>query len=133
MDAAQHVRFSPLQTSLSAKILNDLGVEAADLSTAFLIDNGEVYSKSSSILRMLSYTRFPWSWMAAVLLCLVPLFLRDFGYDLFARNRGAIWKTLKKMTGIGDVSLETYGSRVIVSDEDRIPEGWGLLPREKKE
>lgn len=134
MDLHNNMRFSPLQTPLSSTILKDLDLDL-DLSTAYLIEGEKqrVYSKSSSILRMLFRMGFPFP-LLAFLLLLIPVFVRDFGYEMFARHRGAIWKTVKKLTGMGDVSLLKYRDKVILPDnDDDIPVGWGFQPKRDKE
>jgi predicted DCC family thiol-disulfide oxidoreductase YuxK len=146
-DQNDHVRFSPLQTSLAADLCREIDI-AMDLSTAVLIltendnddeDDGSGSSsdsrtriqshctKSSSILRLFSHMGFPYSSIGPVLM-LIPLVVRDFGYTLFGRNRGKIWKFVKRVTGIGDTNLDLYRHRIVGLDDDDkpIPLSWGL-------
>ena len=50
-----------------------------------VIEAGRVFLKSDAALRVASYLKWPWSWgRAAVIL---PRGLRDWAYDVIARNR----------------------------------------------
>jgi len=61
------------------------------------------------------------------ILLLIPVVLRDFGYRLFARNRGRIWKGVRRVTGMGDTNLVAYRDRIVgLEDVPEIPESWGL-------
>jgi len=97
-----------------------------DFSTAVLYDNGQVYTHSSSILRLLPCVGLPWSVLGPVLLC-IPRFVRDFGYGLFARHRGNIWRGVKRVTRMGDTDLSAHRRCIVgLEGEDEIPPSWGL-------
>lgn len=82
--------------------------------------------KSAGILGMLQHMGAPYTWIGPILLA-VPTALRNYGYDLFARNRGSIWKFVKRLTGMGDVRLYKLKDRIVgVEDFEATPEGWGL-------
>mmetsp|Transcript_9034 Transcript_9034/g.19360 ORF Transcript_9034/g.19360 Transcript_9034/m.19360 type:complete len:94 (+) Transcript_9034:497-778(+) len=67
---------------------------------------------------------FPYAVLGFILL-LIPACIRDFGYKLFAKNRGAIWKKVKKVVGMGDTMLVEYRGRVVGLEEPLDP-GWGF-------
>ena len=71
---------------------------------------------------------FPYSFLGPLLLVLVPTALRDWGYRIFARNRGTIWKGVKRVTGLGDTNLSAYRDRIVglKEQEGGIPPSWGL-------
>ena len=66
----------------------------------------------------------PYAVMGCILL-LIPVCIRDFGYKLFARHRGTIWKNVKKAMGMGDTMLVEYRDRVVGLEEPLDP-GWGF-------
>lgn len=98
-----------------------------DLSTGILIDEAGSYRDSTAILRMLLVLSFPWPWIGQLALW-VPKLIRDAAYQLFARNRGAIWRTVKKVTRMGDTKMEKYKPTVLGLEEvpEPLPEGWGF-------
>ena len=88
-DKHGHIRYAPLQSDFARELLKRLGQEQNDLSTAVLIENGELFTKTDVGIRATKYFRFPWP-MAQILL-IFPKFLRDPFYDLIARNRYKWW------------------------------------------
>jgi predicted DCC family thiol-disulfide oxidoreductase YuxK len=100
----------------------------SDVSTAVLFTDEHAYIESDSILRMLyPYLKFPYFILGFIALFLIPRLLRDFGYRLFARNRGEIWKFVKKITRMGDTAMRPYRDSVLGIDKDTaLPESWGF-------
>lgn len=122
-DTHCHLAFSPIQTELAQELCREYSMPA-DVSTAVFIDGEAAYKSSSAVLRALRHIKHPWSGVALVALG-VPPFIRDAAYGLFARNRGAIWKGVKRVTGMGDTVMtdvrhHCYGLK------DDLPEGWGF-------
>lgn len=119
------MRFCPIQTDLGQSILTAYSMPT-DVSTAVLIDEDNVaHQNSDSVLRMFQFMGIPYSWLGPVLLRLVPVPIRDFGYRLFARNRGAIWKGVKQVVGLGDTKMEKYRGRIL-GLEDPLEPSWGF-------
>ena len=50
-----------------------------------LFEGGKVFLKSDAALRVASYLKWPWSWSRAAVI--FPRSLRDWAYDVIARNR----------------------------------------------
>ena len=124
-DSADHVRFCPLQSALGQELCRDHGV-SIDLSTAVLLDGGGVHTQSAAVLRLFPWMGFPWSIVGRTGL-LVPAFIRDAAYGAFARNRGAIWKVIKRITGLGDTRMEEYRDRILgLEDEEPLDPNWGF-------
>mmetsp|Transcript_89237 Transcript_89237/g.133785 ORF Transcript_89237/g.133785 Transcript_89237/m.133785 type:complete len:105 (-) Transcript_89237:357-671(-) len=100
-----------------------------DMSTAVLVDQDGGHKNSESVLFMLAYLCSPYPWIGALILFLLPKFLLDFGYKLFAKNRGKIWIAFKKATGTGDVKMGMYRDRILGLEEPLDP-GWGFGGKE---
>lgn len=146
-DSQDRVRFSPLQTLLSQKLCAELfGAQHHQVNlftTAVLIESREedlhpvvtnyYYTHSDAILRLLLHLGFPYSVAGRLLLFAIPKFLRDYGYRVFARHRGTIWKGVQRVTGLGETSLYAHRDRIlgVVPDDDNelsssTAERWGL-------
>lgn len=97
-----------------------------DVSTAVLIDADGGHVASTSVLRMFAFMGFPYNVLGPIALLLVPVFVRDFCYMLFARNRGDIWKLFRKLTGLGETKLEMYRDRIVGLEESEMVRGWGF-------
>ena len=123
------LRFCPIQTTLGQDLLVRYNMPT-DVSTAVLLDKKKqvAYQNSDSVLRLFPYLGFPYSWLGPFLITMVPQRLRDFGYHLFARNRGQIWKGVKRITGMGDTKMTPYRSKVLGLDNMTISKqpGWGF-------
>lgn len=137
-DETDHLRFSPIQT----RVAKDLAAKydmPTDVSTAVLLDADGGHVESTSVLRMFAFMGFPYNLLGPLALFLVPAFLRDFCYRVFARNRGEIWKQFRGVTGLGETQLEVYRDRIVGLEEytgddagKELNPGWGF-ESEKKE
>jgi len=129
-DVQDQLRFCPIQTTLGQDLLTKYSMPT-DVSTAVLLDQhtDQTYKDSESVLRLFPYLGFPYSWMGPILLGTIPGFLRDFGYRMFARNRGAIWKGFKACTGIGEIRMYEHQNKIIGLPDDpkQIDPGWGFI------
>ena len=96
----------------------------SDLSTAVLFDEDGVHKNSTAVLGLFPFLGFPYSLLGRVAMC-IPGFIRDWAYQSFARRRGAIWKQVKRVTGLGNTELVAYKDRIIGIEEPTDP-GWGL-------
>jgi predicted DCC family thiol-disulfide oxidoreductase YuxK len=61
------------------------GIDGAAPSTMVLIENGKLYTKSTAALRVAR--RLNGAWPLLFVAVLVPRFIRDAAYRLFAANR----------------------------------------------
>ena len=122
-DLADHVRFCPLQSKLGQELCAEHGAPI-DISTAVLIEDGVVYTESDAILRLFPWMGLPFSALGPVGL-VVPHCIRDTCYRAFARNRGSIWRNVKKVMGWGDTILEDHRDKVIGLEEP-VPRDWGF-------
>jgi len=122
-DKADHLRFCPLQTALGQRVLTDHEAPR-DCSTAVLIDEDGVHIESTAILKLFPWMGFPWNVLGPAGL-LVPRCVRDTAYRAFARNRGSIWKCVKRVFGMGDTTLDKHRERVLGLQEPVDPD-WGF-------
>jgi predicted DCC family thiol-disulfide oxidoreductase YuxK len=127
-DVSDHVRFSPKQSNLALRLCREYDMPE-DMSTAVLVADDGGHMNSDSVLLLFQYLCSPYPLIGALLFFLFPRFLRDFGYKLFARNRGRIWIAFKKATGTGDVQMEVYRDRIL-GLEDPLDPGWGFAKKE---
>lgn len=77
--------FAPLQSDLAAKELAKHNYDFNELNTLVLIKDGKAYFKSSGALTLNKFLKAPYSWLYAFMI--VPGFIRNWVYDIIARNR----------------------------------------------
>lgn len=123
-----HLRFSPIQTDFAKDMCKRYEMPF-DVSTAVFIDENRAYKDSSSILRLFPYMGLPYNLLGPLAL-LVPAIIRNFAYRRFARNRGAIWKSVKRVTGMGDTRMEQYRDRILGLQDPPDPPAWGFQRKE---
>jgi predicted DCC family thiol-disulfide oxidoreductase YuxK len=90
-DPARRFRFAPLNSDVARRLLSDAGApglarnEDGHSGTVVLIEDGRYFVQSTAVLRIARGLRFPWR--LAYGLVIVPSVLRDWAYDVVARNR----------------------------------------------
>jgi predicted DCC family thiol-disulfide oxidoreductase YuxK len=84
-DKKNMLRFAALQSEAGERIMRQYGITALRPDSFILIQDGKVYSRSTAGLRL--YNILPWYWKWTQLFWIVPRFIRDFLYDLVAKNR----------------------------------------------
>jgi predicted DCC family thiol-disulfide oxidoreductase YuxK len=82
--------FASLQSRVGRELVTRFGRNPDDLDTFFVISNyrrhsARLLSKSAAALFVAGELDAPWSWLR--LFGVLPSALRDWGYDLIARNR----------------------------------------------
>jgi predicted DCC family thiol-disulfide oxidoreductase YuxK len=87
-DPAAHFRFAALQSAAGIELLQAASLPTDVLDTVVLVEGGAVHTKSTAALLIAGRLRGPWQ-LARVFL-LVPRPIRDFVYDVIARNRRRI-------------------------------------------
>ena len=88
-DRSQRIRFAPLQGEYAREVFAR-HPELAAVDSLILVESGanggeRVSVRSDSVLRLAPYLGGPWR--VGTVLRIVPRSLRDWAYDLFARNR----------------------------------------------
>lgn len=84
-DRRGKLHFASLQSDLAKELLPRHGVDLAALDSLVLYDQGRVYLRSEAALRMARLMGGPFA--AMYYLRIFPRFLRDWVYDIVARNR----------------------------------------------
>ena len=78
------LRFAPLQGATAARLLPKS--DCADLASLVFFENGRLSRQSSAVVRILRRLG-GWNALLGTLLGLVPPIVRNFGYNIIARNR----------------------------------------------
>ena len=70
---------------VSKRLLNEYNLPLQDFDSFILIDGGLLYKRSAAALAL--YNKLGWQWKWTQIFRVVPRVLRDYLYDVFARNR----------------------------------------------
>ncbi len=84
-DPQDRFRFAAQQSDIGQKIMHENGLGDLMLNTMIVFDNGRVLTQSTAALRLAKYMPMPWrvlNWFM-----LVPPFVRNIGYKIFAKYR----------------------------------------------
>ena len=84
-DRKKKLKFTALQGELAKKILPEFNINPTSLHSVILIDNGKVYTQSSAAIRICKYLSGGWKLCYGFII--IPKFIRDFFYNIIARNR----------------------------------------------
>ncbi|MFC3562545.1 thiol-disulfide oxidoreductase DCC family protein [Pedobacter jamesrossensis] len=88
-DKENYFKFSALQGEYAQEVLPKFNVNLQNLNSTLLLENGKLYTKSSSALRVAKKLNGLWPLLYSFII--VPKFLRDWGYDIIAKNRYKWW------------------------------------------
>lgn len=95
-DSEGYFKFAPLQSETGKELTHKFGLKfegedsgtedgSIPIDSVILIENDKAYTHSSAALRVAKNLEGIWSW--GYVFMVVPKFLRDFFYKLFARYR----------------------------------------------
>jgi predicted DCC family thiol-disulfide oxidoreductase YuxK len=84
-DRGGRFQFGPLQSDAARRLIRAAGAADPLPDSIVLIENGRAWTRSSAALRIARGLSFPWS--LAYALIVVPRPLRDWVYEIVARNR----------------------------------------------
>jgi predicted DCC family thiol-disulfide oxidoreductase YuxK len=88
-DKQQKFYFASLQSDYGQKILATHSLQTNDLNTLIYQDGDKIYVKSEAVIRI---GRDAGGWLKiAVVAYVLPLFIRDYMYNLIAKNRYKIF------------------------------------------
>ena len=81
--------FASLQSDSGQQLLVEFGLPIEDFTSFVLIQNDKYYLKSSAALHVAK--ELPGGWKFLYTFIIMPRFVRDFFYNLIARNRYKIF------------------------------------------
>lgn len=84
-DAKNYFKFAPLQSENGRKLAAEHGIDLQKIDSVILIEGGEAYTESTAALKVARHMDGIWSLAYAFII--VPKFIRDYFYKLFAKNR----------------------------------------------
>ena len=90
-DPKDNFRFATIKSQIGQNIIKDLNLINIQEDTLLLIKKKSIYIKSDAVIRILSCLQFPINILS--LISLIPRFIRDYFYDIIAKNRKKIFKT----------------------------------------
>ena len=88
-DKTDHFRFLPLQSERGKKIVTEYNLDPENLQTVILLEQGRIYTRSTAALRIARKLSGGWKLMYGFVI--VPSVVRDFFYNIIARNRYKWW------------------------------------------
>ncbi len=80
-----NLKFSALQGIAAKEILVKFGLNTTNLTSVILVKDDKIYTQSSAVFYISKELNWPWKILYAFLI--IPKFIRDFIYNLFAKNR----------------------------------------------
>ena len=84
-DQAARFRFASLQSDAARRLLNGVPLGSPPGDSVFLIEHGHVFQRSEAALRIARRLGAPWRFCYSLIV--VPRPIRDWIYDVVARNR----------------------------------------------
>jgi len=85
-DPAALFRFASLQGQLGQQVLEQFHLPADAFNSFLLLQDGQLFSKSTAALKVMKQMKGGWKWLYYPLI-IIPPFIRNFFYDIIARNR----------------------------------------------
>jgi predicted DCC family thiol-disulfide oxidoreductase YuxK len=92
-DPADRFRFAAQQSEVGRKLMAEHGVTGLLLNTIVVIDNGQILTRSGGAIRLTRYMPMPWKLLGAT--WIIPWFIRDAAYKLFAKYRYKLFGQLE--------------------------------------
>lgn len=89
IDKSKKIRFAPIQSISGQLLLNQSSADQEDIDSVIYLNGGKVFIKSSAVLHILKDIGGGWKILYAFII--IPVFIRDFFYDLIAKNRYSIF------------------------------------------
>lgn len=84
-DRGKYFKFAPLQSEIGQRLLSEHGIDKTDTDSVVLIEDGKAYIRTTAALRIARKLSGAWHLFYGFII--VPSFIRDFFYKLFAKNR----------------------------------------------
>jgi len=77
--------FAALQSEHGKKLLEQYHINWQRSDSFVVIENGKAYMKSNAALKL--YAKLPWYWRWTQIFWIIPKFIRDWVYNVVAKNR----------------------------------------------
>ncbi|MDP5275763.1 thiol-disulfide oxidoreductase DCC family protein [Chengkuizengella axinellae] len=84
-DSKGDIKFASLQSETGQKLLEKYNLNADQMDTVVLIENGRAFTKSTAALRICLHLKKCWPILFGI--TIIPKLLRDVVYDWIAKNR----------------------------------------------
>ena len=84
-DKKSYFKFAPLQSEIGQKLLDEYKIDKTQTDSVVLIENGEAFVRTTAALRIARKLSGAWKLFYAFII--VPSFIRDVFYKLFAKYR----------------------------------------------
>ena len=81
----QTLRFAPLQSPAGMHLMQEFGIDPAQMKTFVVIADGRAYVRSDAAIRVSRFLRGAWKLLGLVKI--IPRPIRNCAYDVVARNR----------------------------------------------
>lgn len=89
LDKKDNFRFLPIQSEKGKELIIPFNLSEEKTESVLLIEDGKIFSKSSALFNIIM--KFPFYWRFFVVFKIIPRPVRDWFYDLFAKNRYKIF------------------------------------------
>jgi predicted DCC family thiol-disulfide oxidoreductase YuxK len=84
-DKKNYFKFSPHQSEYSKNILLLNNLKSENFESIILYENNKLYQKSTAALRIAKH--LSGLWKLSYVFIIIPPFIRNFAYDIIAKNR----------------------------------------------
>ena len=84
-DRTGYFKFAPLQSETGERLMAEHGIDRIETDSIILVESGKAFTHSDAALRIARRLDGIWSWVYAFRV--VPRFIRDAAYKIFARHR----------------------------------------------
>jgi len=84
-DKKKKLKFTALQGETAKQLLAKYNISPTSLSSVIFIDSGKAYTQSSAAIRICKHLDGGWKIFYGLMI--IPKFIRDFLYNIIARNR----------------------------------------------
>jgi predicted DCC family thiol-disulfide oxidoreductase YuxK len=84
-DRTDYFRFASLQSDIAKQILSNFNIAAGFDKSVVLIENKNIYFKSTAALRISRHLKGLWKYIYYIIY--LPRFIRDFVYDIVTKYR----------------------------------------------
>jgi predicted DCC family thiol-disulfide oxidoreductase YuxK len=88
-DQDVHFQFAPSQSTAGINILHQFKLDQKASASVILIDNDKVYTKTDAVIQIATHLK-GWPRLFSFIK-FIPRPIRDFAYDLVAKNRYALF------------------------------------------